>query len=64
MQVALKPGQIITNCQVCHMTCHCPCKIANNAEKSQCASMNSDGTCKLQCAFGSYQFFVEHYNVY
>ena len=44
-QVTLKPGEIIINCQICHTTYHYPCKIANDAEKSQCAAMNRNGTC-------------------
>ena len=57
--VTLKPGEIITNCLICHTTCHFPCKIAINAEKSRCAAMNSNGTCNVCPRHCSWN---EHFN--
>ena len=40
----------VTNCLNCNFTCHYPCGIANNEDKSGCAAMNryaSDATCTV-----------------
>ncbi|XP_072115068.1 uncharacterized protein [Mobula birostris] len=42
-----RTGHYITNCQKCRFTCHYPCGIANDAEKSGCAAMNRNGNCKV-----------------
>ncbi|XP_044225087.1 uncharacterized protein LOC122994455 [Thunnus albacares] len=42
-------GNYITNCQQCYYTCHYPCPIPNDADKSGCAAMGSDGNC-TQCS--------------
>ncbi|XP_030016532.1 uncharacterized protein LOC115437481, partial [Sphaeramia orbicularis] len=39
-------GNYITNCQQCHHTCHYPCGIPNDSDKSGCAAMGSDGNCR------------------
>ena len=44
--VKLLPGQYTTNCMVCNLTCHFPCKIPNENKKG-CAAM-SNGSCR-QC---------------
>ncbi|CAL8347506.1 unnamed protein product [Merluccius merluccius] len=38
-------GNFITNCQQCHMTCHYPCGIPNDADKRGCAAIGPDGNC-------------------
>uniref|UniRef100_A0A8C5CGK1 Fibronectin type-III domain-containing protein n=2 Tax=Gadus morhua TaxID=8049 RepID=A0A8C5CGK1_GADMO len=43
-----KTGKYITNCQQCEKTCHFPCSIPNDAEKSRCRVMGPDGNC-TQC---------------
>lgn len=58
-QVPLTPGQKITNCQVCHTTCHFPCEIANDAKKASCDAMNSNGTCNVCPGHCSWK---EHFN--
>ena len=58
-QVPLTPGQKITNCQVCHTTCHFPCGIANDAKKASCNAMNSNGTCNVCPGHCSWK---EHFN--
>lgn len=39
-------GNFITNCQICHFTCHFPCEIGNDADKKDCWAMDPDGNCK------------------
>ncbi|XP_063316998.1 uncharacterized protein LOC134616198 [Pelmatolapia mariae] len=39
-------GNYITNCQQCHVTCHYPCGIPDDAGKLGCAAMESDGNCR------------------
>nr|XP_055044279.1 uncharacterized protein LOC129430772 [Misgurnus anguillicaudatus] len=41
-------GSFITNCQQCHVTCHYPCQIPNDADKAGCDAMGTDGNC-TQC---------------
>ncbi|XP_053186856.1 uncharacterized protein LOC128369805 [Scomber japonicus] len=41
-------GNYITNCQQCHQTCHYPCQIPNDSDKSRCWAMGSNGYC-TQC---------------
>uniref|UniRef100_A0A3Q2XF51 Uncharacterized LOC102303237 n=1 Tax=Haplochromis burtoni TaxID=8153 RepID=A0A3Q2XF51_HAPBU len=38
-------GNYITNCQQCHVTCHYPCAIPNDADKRGCAAIGSNGYC-------------------
>ena len=45
VQVKLPIGQYTTNCLVCNYTCHYPCLIPRNEDKSGCAAM-LDGSCK------------------
>ncbi|XP_030218509.1 uncharacterized protein LOC115548195 [Gadus morhua] len=47
VQITLtKKGEYITNCQQCSVTCHYPCAIADDREKSGCAAM-SGGKCRV-----------------
>ncbi|XP_059914660.1 uncharacterized protein LOC132462896 [Gadus macrocephalus] len=46
--VISKTGKYITNCQQCEKTCHFPCSIPNDADKSRCRVMGPDGNC-TQC---------------
>ncbi|XP_034004194.1 uncharacterized protein LOC117496599 [Trematomus bernacchii] len=41
-------GGFLTNCQVCHFTCHGSCAYANDADKIKCSAMGPDGNC-TQC---------------
>ncbi|CAL8240157.1 unnamed protein product [Gadus morhua 'NCC'] len=47
-EVLRQRGNYITNCQQCSKTCHYPCGIPNDADKSGCWAMGSDGHC-TQC---------------
>lgn len=38
-------GSFITNCQQCHVTCHFPCGIPNDADKAGCCAMGTNGYC-------------------
>ncbi|KAK7925145.1 hypothetical protein WMY93_007455 [Mugilogobius chulae] len=40
-------GEYLTNCQVCHVTCHYPCGIKEDGEKSGCVAMDGAGTCTV-----------------
>ncbi|KAF3857673.1 hypothetical protein F7725_010874 [Dissostichus mawsoni] len=53
-------GKFITNCQVCHVTCHQSCAYANDTDKIKCSAMGSDGNCtqcKGKCPWS------EHFNM-
>lgn len=43
-QVKNKPGSYLTNCQICHYTCHDVCCIADDKNKHKCYAMK-DGKC-------------------
>jgi hypothetical protein len=45
-KVDLRPGQYVTNYQVCNVTCHFPCRIPSDADKHRCAAM-SKGKCRV-----------------
>ena len=45
VQVKLDTGTYTTNCLVCNYTCHFPCGIPRNENKSGCAAM-SNGSCR------------------
>ncbi|XP_041349193.1 uncharacterized protein LOC121368522 [Gigantopelta aegis] len=45
-QIPLQPGEYVTNCTFCHMTCHFPCYIPKDKNKYYCAAMN-DGICNI-----------------
>ncbi|XP_061176106.1 uncharacterized protein LOC133185061 [Saccostrea echinata] len=48
IQITLPPGQHVTNCMHCHVTCHEDCKIADDERKSRCSAMSKDtGNCKI-----------------
>ncbi|XP_050798398.1 uncharacterized protein LOC127045810 [Gopherus flavomarginatus] len=40
-------GVFITNCQVCHFTCHGNCAFANDKDKYYCSAMNGSGNCRI-----------------
>ncbi|XP_055349264.1 uncharacterized protein LOC129596107 [Paramacrobiotus metropolitanus] len=44
IKVTLDPGQYVTNCMVCNMTCHFPCRYANDEDKVHCSAM-TNGQC-------------------
>ena len=43
----LKPGMHTTTCLKCNYTCHENCPYADNEQKKNCLSMNSNGFCKI-----------------
>ena len=45
VQVKLDPGRYTTNCLTCNYTCHYPCGIPNNEDKSGCWAM-TNGKCR------------------
>ncbi|XP_026004967.1 uncharacterized protein LOC113010211 [Astatotilapia calliptera] len=52
----------ILNCQQCHFTCHHPCTIPNDAYKTSCIAVGSDGYC-TQCP-GKCYWNVHFYQKY
>lgn len=47
-KVDLKSGTYTTNCMTCNMTCHCPCIIPDDKDKSRCGAMDQQtGMCKI-----------------
>ncbi|KAK3753606.1 hypothetical protein QZH41_004192 [Actinostola sp. cb2023] len=55
-KVDLDVGEYVTNCLKCNFTCHYPCMIPNDEDKSSCAAMNyrytalaNCGVCPMQC---------------
>ncbi|XP_029971073.1 uncharacterized protein LOC115405597 [Salarias fasciatus] len=48
-----RTGNYITNCQQCFVTCHYPCGIPSDGDKSGCWAMGSNGYCN-QCPGGCY----------
>ncbi|XP_041349194.1 twitchin-like [Gigantopelta aegis] len=42
----IKPGQYVTNCTFCHISCHFPCHVRKDEEKHRCSAMK-DGVCKV-----------------
>uniref|UniRef100_A0A671SHP6 Septin-type G domain-containing protein n=1 Tax=Sinocyclocheilus anshuiensis TaxID=1608454 RepID=A0A671SHP6_9TELE len=47
-QIENKTGYFLTNCQICHYTCHDACVYANDSDKYYCCAMK-DGKCQV-CA--------------
>nr|XP_055045989.1 uncharacterized protein si:ch73-170d6.2 [Misgurnus anguillicaudatus] len=45
-QIKTKPGTYLTNCQICHFTCHDYCMYANDNDKHKCCAMK-DGKCQV-----------------
>ena len=48
-KVYLKPGEHVTNCLVCSMTCHYPCYIPNDERKYRCDAMKEPKDKKTTC---------------
>ena len=50
-QVNLKTGEYVTNCLKCNSTCHYPCGIPDDKDKSGCSAMNGDNcrVCPGKC---------------
>ncbi|XP_034615581.1 uncharacterized protein LOC117871889 [Trachemys scripta elegans] len=40
-------GLFITNCQVCHFTCHDDCAYADDNDKYRCSAMDRSGNCRV-----------------
>ncbi|XP_075773034.1 uncharacterized protein LOC102448712 [Pelodiscus sinensis] len=40
-------GVFLTNCQMCHFTCHDNCIYANDEDKKKCWAMNQSGHCDI-----------------
>ncbi|CAM4575090.1 unnamed protein product [Leuciscus chuanchicus] len=52
-QIENKNGYYLSNCQMCHYTCHDKCKIANDSERHRCSAMKA-GVCTVcpgKCAW-------------
>jgi hypothetical protein len=45
-KVDLKPREHVTNCLVCHMTCHFPCYVPRDEDKAGCSAMRN-GKCTV-----------------
>ncbi|XP_063049340.1 uncharacterized protein LOC134443511 [Engraulis encrasicolus] len=45
-RINIPPGSFITNCLACNHTCHYPCGIPNDADKSGCAAI-TNGYCRV-----------------
>ncbi|XP_069103053.1 uncharacterized protein [Argopecten irradians] len=45
-KVDLNPGEYVTNCTYCHLTCHYPCLLSDDSDKIRCAAMNA-GKCTV-----------------
>lgn len=68
IQVPLKPGEAVTNCLLCHTTCHfpCTCGIASDADKRRCAVMDASGNCNVcpqKCSWQSHISTPYHYKI-
>ncbi|KAL5004144.1 hypothetical protein ScPMuIL_017600 [Solemya velum] len=68
-KIQLKPREYVTNCTHCNMTCHFPCYIPNDEDKSNCDAMNLWGYCNIceyKCHWQSHRnndFRIETYTV-
>ncbi|KAM3147582.1 hypothetical protein pb186bvf_000389 [Paramecium bursaria] len=53
----LKQGQYTTNCVVCNTTCHFPCEIPEDKDKSQCAAMKNNycQQCNNKCIWSQHK---------
>ena len=48
-KVDLEKGKFVTNCLKCNMTCHYPCKYANDEDKKKCSAMKRNGKDDASC---------------
>ena len=48
-KIDLTPGQFVTNCLQCNITCHFPCQIPKDSEKHLCAAMAIQGDINTTC---------------
>ncbi|XP_016395387.1 uncharacterized protein LOC107729413, partial [Sinocyclocheilus rhinocerous] len=52
-QIENNTGNFLTNCQICHYTCHYPCAFSDDKDKYKCDAMK-DGKCQIcpgKCAW-------------
>ncbi|XP_062586611.1 uncharacterized protein LOC134248210 [Saccostrea cucullata] len=47
IKLDLPPGQHVTNCLICNMSCHDNCEFADDDQKIRCSAMDSKGNCKV-----------------
>lgn len=47
VKTELPKGQHVTNCTICHVTCHENCAFSNDSDKKRCCAMNSEGYCTM-----------------
>lgn len=47
IRVELKPGEHVTNCLHCNITCHESCAYSDDDEKMNCLVMDNDGNCTV-----------------
>lgn len=45
--IELIPGQHVTNCLHCNVTCHEDCRIPDDDQKKRCLAIGKDGNCKV-----------------
>lgn len=45
--IELLPGQHVTNCLHCNVTCHEDCRIPDDDQKKRCLAIGKDGNCKV-----------------
>lgn len=43
----LRPGQHVTNCLHCNITCHDDCSFPDDEEKKRCWAMDKEGNCRI-----------------
>lgn len=57
-KIELAAGTYVTNCLTCNRTCHFPCSLPNNADKSKCNAMIKENCsiCPKKCHWS------EHFN--
>lgn len=46
-EVRLGPGEYVTNCLTCNITCHFPCRIPEDKDKDRCKAMDGTGNCTV-----------------
>lgn len=70
-KVNLKDGTFVTNCLVCNVTCHYPCRITKDGQKYKCTAMDKGGKdnakcniCPKKCPWGKHinnQYYFKSY---
>lgn len=45
--IDLEPGEFVTNCLQCNITCHYPCHVKADEDKKRCSAMGKTENCKI-----------------